>query len=104
MAEFENIYAESNPFVRANFDCPHCGGKLWDSASAETVTPRRSDGWVTSAGLLAVGGAVVVRFVWRDDADVAFAPAEDADVSRAAVLDDVFHSAHGISNSAIPRG
>ncbi|ELZ88701.1 hypothetical protein [Haloferax sulfurifontis] len=32
MAEFENIYAKSNPFVRAHFDCPNCGGKLWEYA------------------------------------------------------------------------
>ena len=32
MAEFDNIYAESNPFVRAHFDCLECGGKLWEYA------------------------------------------------------------------------
>jgi len=31
-AEFDNIYAESNPFVRAHFDCPNCGGRLWEYA------------------------------------------------------------------------
>jgi hypothetical protein len=30
MAEFENPYAEADPFVRAHFDCPECGGKLWE--------------------------------------------------------------------------
>jgi len=32
MAEFDNIYAESSPFARAHFDCPECGGKLWEYA------------------------------------------------------------------------
>ncbi|MFC4549903.1 MULTISPECIES: hypothetical protein [Halorussus] len=32
MAEFDNIYAEENPFVRAHFDCLSCGGKLWEYA------------------------------------------------------------------------
>ncbi|MFB6354757.1 MAG: hypothetical protein ABEJ92_11815 [Halobacteriales archaeon] len=32
MAEFENPYAEHDPFVRAHFDCPDCGGKLWEYA------------------------------------------------------------------------
>ncbi len=32
MAEFENPYAEHDPFVRAHFDCPECGGKLWEYA------------------------------------------------------------------------
>ena len=32
MAEFENPYAEHDPFVRAHFDCPTCGGKLWEYA------------------------------------------------------------------------
>ncbi|MCU4800792.1 hypothetical protein OB920_10455 [Halobacteria archaeon HArc-gm2] len=32
MADFENIYAEANPFVRAHFDCLNCGGKLWEYA------------------------------------------------------------------------
>ncbi|WP_410767434.1 hypothetical protein [Haloferax sp. DFSO60] len=32
MAEFDNIYSESNPFVRAHFDCPQCSGKLWEYA------------------------------------------------------------------------
>ena len=32
MAEFTNPYAESNPFVRAHFDCLNCGGKLWEYA------------------------------------------------------------------------
>lgn len=32
MAEFDNIYAEADPFVRAHFDCLECGGKLWEYA------------------------------------------------------------------------
>lgn len=32
MAEFENPYAVADPFVRAHFDCPRCGGKLWEYA------------------------------------------------------------------------
>lgn len=32
MAEFENPYAEVDPFVRAHFDCLDCGGKLWEYA------------------------------------------------------------------------
>lgn len=32
MADFENPYAEHDPFVRAHFDCPDCGGKLWEYA------------------------------------------------------------------------
>lgn len=32
MAEFENPYAEADPFVRAHFDCPTCEGKLWEYA------------------------------------------------------------------------
>jgi hypothetical protein len=32
MAEFDNIYAEENPFVQAHFDCSSCGGKLWEYA------------------------------------------------------------------------
>ena len=32
MADFENIYAKHNPFVRAHFDCLECGGKLWEYA------------------------------------------------------------------------
>ena len=32
MAEFTNPYAEEDPFVRAHFDCPNCGGKLWEYA------------------------------------------------------------------------
>jgi len=32
MAEFENIYADANPFVEAHFDCLECGGKLWEYA------------------------------------------------------------------------
>ena len=32
MAEFENPYAEHDPFVRAHFDCLDCGGKLWEYA------------------------------------------------------------------------
>lgn len=32
MAEFENPYAEQDPFVRAHFDCLSCGGKLWEYA------------------------------------------------------------------------
>ncbi|GGC63835.1 hypothetical protein [Haloferax sulfurifontis] len=32
MAEFENLYAQANPFVRAHFDCLNCGGKLWEYA------------------------------------------------------------------------
>lgn len=32
MAEFDNIYAEANPLVRAHFDCLNCGGKLWEYA------------------------------------------------------------------------
>lgn len=32
MAEFENPYAEKDPFVRAHFDCPNCRGKLWEYA------------------------------------------------------------------------
>ena len=32
MAEFTNPYAEASPFVRAHFDCPDCGGKLWEYA------------------------------------------------------------------------
>jgi hypothetical protein len=32
MAEFENPYAEANPFARAHFDCLRCDGKLWEYA------------------------------------------------------------------------
>lgn len=32
MAEFENPYAKHDPFVEAHFDCPNCGGKLWEYA------------------------------------------------------------------------
>jgi hypothetical protein len=32
MAEFTNPYATESPFVRAHFDCPACGGKLWEYA------------------------------------------------------------------------
>jgi len=32
MAEFENPYAEHDPFVQAHFDCLDCGGKLWEYA------------------------------------------------------------------------
>ncbi|WP_227357365.1 hypothetical protein [Haladaptatus salinisoli] len=32
MSEFENPYSEESPFVRAHFDCPECGGKLWEYA------------------------------------------------------------------------
>lgn len=32
MAEFDNPYAEANPFVRAHFDCLSCSGKLWEYA------------------------------------------------------------------------
>ncbi len=32
MAEFENPYAEQNPFVEAHFDCLDCCGKLWEYA------------------------------------------------------------------------
>ena len=32
MAEFDNPYAKGNPFLRAHFDCPNCGGKLWEYA------------------------------------------------------------------------
>jgi hypothetical protein len=32
MAEFENPYAEADPFVQAHFDCLDCGGKLWEYA------------------------------------------------------------------------
>lgn len=32
MAEFENPYAENDPFVEAHFDCLDCGGKLWEYA------------------------------------------------------------------------
>lgn len=32
MAEFTNPYAEQDPFVEAHFDCPECGGKLWEYA------------------------------------------------------------------------
>jgi uncharacterized protein (DUF983 family) len=32
MAEFTNPYAENDPFTRAHFDCPNCGGKLWEYA------------------------------------------------------------------------
>jgi len=32
MAEFTNPYAKGNPFLRAHFDCPNCGGKLWEYA------------------------------------------------------------------------
>ena len=32
MAEFDNIYADANPFVRAHFDCPDCDGRLWEYA------------------------------------------------------------------------
>jgi len=32
MAEFENPYAENDPMARAHFDCPDCGGKLWEYA------------------------------------------------------------------------
>ena len=32
MAEFKNIYADNDPFVRAHFDCSDCGGKLWEYA------------------------------------------------------------------------
>ena len=32
MADFENPYAAADPFVRAHFDCPDCGGKLWEYA------------------------------------------------------------------------
>lgn len=32
MADFENPYAENDPFVEAHFDCLDCGGKLWEYA------------------------------------------------------------------------
>lgn len=32
MAEFENPYAEADPLVEAHFECPNCGGKLWEYA------------------------------------------------------------------------
>jgi len=32
MAEFDNIYTDENPFTKAHFDCPNCGGKLWEYA------------------------------------------------------------------------
>jgi len=32
MAEFENPYADADPFVQAHFDCLDCGGKLWEYA------------------------------------------------------------------------
>lgn len=32
MAEFENPYAEEDPFVEAHFDCLNCGGKLCEYA------------------------------------------------------------------------
>lgn len=32
MAEFTNPYAEVNPFIRAHYNCPECGGKLWEYA------------------------------------------------------------------------
>ncbi|WP_199693849.1 hypothetical protein [Halococcus sp. IIIV-5B] len=32
MADFENPYARSDPFVQAHFDCLECGGKLWEYA------------------------------------------------------------------------
>lgn len=37
MAEFENPYAEYDPFVRAHFDCLECGGKLWEYAIQEQM-------------------------------------------------------------------
>lgn len=37
MAEFENPYAEASSFVRAHFDCPDCGGKLWEYAIQERM-------------------------------------------------------------------
>jgi predicted RNA-binding Zn-ribbon protein involved in translation (DUF1610 family) len=32
MVEFTNPYATEAPFKRAHFDCPNCGGKLWEYA------------------------------------------------------------------------
>ena len=32
MVEFENTYSDEDPFTRAHFDCPNCGGKLWEYA------------------------------------------------------------------------
>lgn len=32
MVEFENTYSDEREFIRAHFDCPECGGKLWEYA------------------------------------------------------------------------
>lgn len=52
MAEFENPYAEVNPFIRAHYNCPECGGKLWEYAIQRRMVCEDCRGIFSSDNLI----------------------------------------------------